>query len=335
MIAFPQVQLASPWVPYPSHLEALVWADVFGTDAILTRDVAMKVPAVARARHLIAPTIASFPLVVFRAAEQLPEQPTWTHRGSTLSPWHRMLWTIDDLIFHGWSLWLAVRGADGQLLEASRLPFDSWKFSDDYTSIELRAGDDWRVASRDEVILIPGPHEGILQFGNEAIRQAADLSENAARSAAQPHAEVELHYTGDKELTQPQIDTFVENYARARRGEYGGVAFTNKWVEVKERGAASEHLLVEGRNAAAVEVARVVGIPAAMIDATTASAGLEYNTGETRNAQFLDYGLNAYMAAVCARLSSDDVVPRGQSTRMDTTEWRNSLPTPTGPTTED
>jgi hypothetical protein len=333
----PVVQIASPWVPYPSHLETLVWADVFGADALLTRDVAMKVPSVARARHLICPTIASFPLRSFRAADLIDPQPNWLHAAAgAMSPWHRMLWTIDDLIFHGWSLWIVKRGADGQILEAIRAAFDQWQFSDDWRTIELRTGqDEWRPADRDEVILIPGPHEGILQFGTTSIRQAADLADRATRSAAQPHMETELHYTGDAELTQPQIDTLIENYAKARRADNGGIGFTNKWTEVKEHGQASENLLIDGRNAAAVDVARTIGIPAAMIDAVTASAGLEYNTGESRNAQFIDYGLNAYMAAVTARLSMDDVVPHGQSVRMDTEEWRNTLPAATGPVTED
>lgn len=337
VIPFPVAQLASPFVPYPSHLESVVWADIFGADALLTRGTAMKVPAVARARHLIAPTIASFPLRVFRGPDQLQTQPTWVRDAGVMSPWHRMLWTIDDLIFSGWSLWVTTRGADDQLLKAERCPTDRWQFSPDGRGIEIADGgpETFRPAARSEVILIPGPHEGILAFGGDAIRQAAALAERAKAAAEQPNAQVELHYTGDKELTQPQIDALVENYARARRGENGGVGFTNKWTELNEHGAAAEHLLVEGRNAAAVDVARTVGIPASMIDAVTASAGLEYNTGETRNGQFLDYGLNAYMAAVSARLSEDDVVPRGQSVRMDTAEWRVSVPSTTGPVTED
>lgn len=337
VIPFPVAQIASPFVPYPSHLQAIVWADIFGADAMLTRDTAMRVPAVARARHLICPTIASFPLKAFRLRAELDPGPSWITNAGAMSPWHRMLWTVDDLIFGGWSLWAVTRGADNFPVSAERVPTELWQFAADGRGIEIADGPDsiMRPAGASEVVLIPGPHEGIITFGGDAIRQASALADRTKQAAEQPHAQVELHYTGDAELTQPQIDALVENYARARRGEFGGVGFTNKWTELKEHGAAAEHLLVEGRNAAAVEVARTVGIPASMIDAVTASAGLEYNTGETRNAQFIDYGLNAYMGAITARLSMDDVVPRGQSVRMDTAEWRNSLPTPTGPVTED
>lgn len=337
VIPFPVAQIASPFVPYPSHLQAIVWADIFGADALLSRDTAMRVPAVARSRHLICPTIASFPLVTFRGADQVDPQPTWISNAGPMSPWHRMLWTIDDLIFVGWSLWHVERGADNFPLSAERLPTHLWQFSADGRSIETALSPDgiMRPARADDVILIPGPHEGILTFGGDAIRQAAALATRTRQAAEQPNAQVELHYTGDQELTQPQIDALVENYARARRGEFGGVGFTNKWTEIEEHGAAQEHLLIEGRNAASVDVARAVGIPASMIDAVTASAGLEYNTGESRNGQFIDYGLNAYMRAVTARLSMDDVVPHGQSVRMDTAEWRDELPAATGPVTED
>lgn len=320
------------FTPGTTTLNTFVYPDLYGTDAApLNRSAAMAIPAVARNRHLVAGTIGRLPLEVWRGGDLLPDQPTWTYRTEHgLPPFHRMLWTVDDLIFHGWSLWVVRRGADGLILEAARIAIERWKFA--------RGGVitvDGREVPGDQVILIPGPHEGILNFGRDALVQAIDLAKAAGKAAKNPNAYVDLHYTGDRPMDDTEVDALISRWAAARRGDNGGVAFTSKWVEAKEMGAASEHLLVEGRNAAAVDVARLISVPASMADATNAQASLTYETSQGRNAEFIDYGLALYMEPIRARLSMDDVVPRGQSVRFDTSELRDPAPSPTGPDTED
>lgn len=329
-----QFGIRAPWQP-ESHLNTLVWQDIVGKEAVpLTRAAAMAVPAVARVRHLIAGTIARLPLTAWRAAEQLEPPPPWMHQaGGGLPPYHRMLWTVDDLLFHGWSLWVARRGAEEQLLEAGRVATHRWRFDTQDNGHRVLV-DDKPVRDRD-VILIPGPHEGLLNFGSQAIRQAADLEANAAKFAANPHAYIELHQTEGADLTDPQIDALIARWAAARHGEHGGVAFTSKQVAARELGAAPEHLLLDGRNFAAVNMARLGSVPATLVDASSVKSTLTYETSQGRNGEFLDYGLSLYLEAIAARLSLDDVVPHGQSVRFDTTELRQLTPTPTGPVTED
>lgn len=338
--AIPLPQIASPFSGSPSHLHSLPWHDLLGEEfRPITRGVAMSVPAVARARQLICSSIARCPLTVWRGDEQLAgeAEPTWVHRtASGVSPFHRMLWTIDDLFFFGWSLWSVDRGSEGQVLDVARIPYEWWDVNEDGAiSITYPNAEQTYYPNADEVVLIPGPHEGILAFGSTAIRHASALNAAAQRAAEVPTANVELHYTGDRQLTDPEIEALLSWWVKARQGLNGGVAFTNKWTEVKEHGAPKEQLLLEGRNYAAVDVARIAGIPASMIDATTATASLTYETTEGRNGEFIDYGLAQYMSAVASRLSADDVVPRGQSARFDTTELRDLAPLSTGPVTED
>jgi hypothetical protein len=217
----------------------------------------------------------------------------------------------------------------------TRVPLERWRFTSAGT-IETRQADGrWTPALRDEVVLIPGAHEGILNFGSTAIREASDLATSAAKAAANPSAYLELHYTGDEPLSADARKALIDGWAAARRGENGGVAFTNKYVEVKEHGTHEAHLLTEGRNAAAVDMARLCSVPAALLDATNAGASLTYETTEGRNSEFIDYGVSLYMDPITARLSMDDVVPRGQSVRFDTSGLRDPAPSPTGPTTED
>lgn len=326
------------WASEPNHLQAIVWSDLT-TEApgVLSREALMAIPAMARQRHLVCGTVARSPLAVLDGATQarVATQPLWaTRTDGTVHPYHRMLWTADDCLFHGWSVWSTTRGyaAAGvaPLLTAERIHPDRWEI-DEVGRISV----DDELATSDEVIAIPGPHEGLLNFGAPALRRVIDNLEAAANAARNPSAYLELHYTGDDDLTDEQIDAHIARWAKARRGENGGVAWTNKVLELREHGTHEAHLLIEGRNADAVDVSRLVSSPAAMADATNAGASLTYETTSGRNSQFLDYGAGLYMDSIAARLSMDDIVPRGQRVAFDTTDTRTPTPSPTGPAQED
>ena len=157
----------------------------------------------------------------------------------------------------------------------------------------------------------------------------------AARYARNPVPTIELHETSEYELSDDERAALKADWIRARRDPDGGVAFSNSAIEVKTHGAVPENLLLEGRNGSAVDCARIVGVPAAMVDATVAQASLTYETVSGRQGQFLDYGVEAYAAAIASWLSMDDVVPRGQRVAFDLSELRTLTPGPTGPVTED
>lgn len=318
-------QLGSPWAPADA-LSTVVWADLFDMDALpITRAEAMAVPAMARARHLIVGAVAACPLYAYRGDQRLPnaEQPAWMYRtDGAVSPYHRMLWTVDDLLFSGWSLWAVDRGSDGAVTAADRVPREWWTFAADGTVL-LRD----EPAPAGQVVLIPGPHEGVLAFAARTLRSASKLERAAARHAANPVPSIELRQTVDVELTDTERDKLVSDWVAARASEAGAVGFTSYGIEAHALGQVPEQLLVEGRNAAAVDVARHVSMPAAMLDATTAGASLTYETTQGRSGQFLDYGVRLYVDAIRARLSMDDVLPRGQRTVLDTSVLTALVPT--------
>jgi hypothetical protein len=306
-----QVGPASPFNE-PNHLQAIVWADLTDqTATMLTRAGAMSIPALARQRHLMAGVAAKCPLVLLdTAGTAATEQPSWLTAGTgILSAYHRMLWTVDDLLFHPFSVW---RWTDADIPE--RIPTERWEV-DEVDRLKI----DGEYAREEDVIVIPGPHEGILNFGAAALRRVIDNLDSAARAARNPSAYLELHYTGSEPITDAQKTELLADWAKARRGENGGVAYTGPNLEVKEHGTHEAHLLIEGRNADAVDVSRMVSSPAAMADATSAGASLTYETGETRNTQFLDYGASLYMDSIAARLSMDDVSPPGFRVGFDVT----------------
>jgi len=334
LVAPPQRDVkASPpaFAPVSDHLQTIVWADVYGAENLpMSRAAAMQVPAMARARNVLCPAIGRTPLVALRGDEVI-ESPTWLQRtDGQLGPFHRMTWTVDDVLFTGWSCWAVERGADGFPLKADRIPRHLWS-TDDLGRVEI----DGTPVQEDSVILIPGPHEGVLTFGSRALSAAAALEQATTRAAFTPIPGIDLHQTTDVALSDTEIDALIARWVTARRGENGGVAFTSFGIDAKPVGQTADRLLLEGRNGAAVDIARLASVPAASIDATTEGASLTYETTAGRNAELIDYGLAAYATAISGRLSQDDVMPRGSRVAFDFTDMLATVPDPTGPTLED
>lgn len=317
--------IASPWTT--GDLKAVVWADILDSEHVpATRAEAMAVPAVAKARHVLCTTIARLPLHAYRGDAQVPQadEPAWIARTDTpVSPYHRMLWTIDDLIFGGWSLWMTDLDSEGRPLSAVHVNAEDWHFDAAHRVVLDRP-----LPANAGLVLIPGPHEGILSFGRRTVRTAARLESAAAIAAETPDPTLELHDVGDQQLTDPEIDKLIARWRAARK--VGGVSYTSKGIELKTHGTHPENLLVEGRNAAAVDVARSVGVPASSIDATPAGSSLTYSTTEMRNRELVDYGMAGYMAAVTSRLSLDDMTARGLRVRFDLEEFLPVTPLSAG-----
>jgi hypothetical protein len=354
----PSAGVASPWAD-DSFLERVVLPDIW-PDTVprpMTRGEAMCVPAVSRSRHLICATVAALPLLVLRGDTPVPDaqQPLWCYATDTQlgnltpdqqllygvtggqSPFQRMLGTADDLLFYGWSLWLVTRPIDrsGRPFpnRMVRIPYGFWDWNADgqLTDIDGRpfmAGD-----AEADAVLIQGPHEGVLSFGGPTIRAASTLELTAAEVARTPFR-IGLHQTSDITLTEQEIAALVANVRRAL-ADNQGILFTNSAVEVAEYRLDSSELLVGGRQAAALDVARHMNIPGAMIDAEPTGSSLTYSNPTSRNSQWLDYGLSSYLDAIGAALSMDDVVPSGQRTAFDTSSLTTTLAPTTGAPTPD
>lgn len=325
--------IASPWAD-SGNLSTLVWADILGTEARpVSRADAMTVPPVARGRHLIVGMIAKCPLVRYTGSE-LADPAAWMQRtDAAVSPWHRMAWTVDDLIFGGWSLWAVSRDSDGHVLSADRVGRDRWSFDPSTNAVVV----DYEAVPASDVVLIPGPHEGLLAFGTRfGVKHAISLYKAAEAAAANPIPATELHQSDGDPMTAADVDLMLAAWRTARLDPAkAGIAYTNQSIEARFHGTVSPALLIDGRNAAALDIARFLGIPGSTIDATVDKASLNYETSAGRNAELIDVGLSMYMDAIAARLSMDDVLPRGSRTAFDTTPLRTITPDATGPATED
>jgi hypothetical protein len=305
--------LGSPWANN-THLRAITLDELYPNHAgrPVTRAEAMAVPAMARARHLIVGTGARLPLAVYRAGQPLTEQPAWTRRtDGAQSPVARLAATLDDLLFHGESLWLAERDSEGNVTRAEHVPFEAWTVdADGYLDLL----DHGRLDAQ-RAIHIPGLHEGICTFGADAIRGATATLTAAVDTARHP-MRLELHDTGDYPMTRDERAELIAD-ARAAMAASSGVIYTSPGLDSKMHTADAGALLVDGRESFAVDVARLAGVPSAMVDAHARGATMTYSTTADVVQSFLHLGLTLYLTPITARLSLDDVAPRGSEVRFE------------------
>ncbi len=316
-----------------AQLTAVVFQDLFpDVQFPLDRAALMAIPAVARARDLICTMIGRLPLRALRGDTLLADadQPSWTYRtDDILSPYLRMVWTLDDLLFYGHSLWSVVRGTDGAIISAWRVPMEWWTIRDGAIYINDVA------ANALDVLYIPSHTSGLLDRA-QSLRAARNVEAAVANRASSPIPVMELRQTSDFEISTDEKRALVAAYNAARRDPEGATVFMPFGIEMVTHGTdADAGFAIEGRNAARLDIANLFGIPASLLEGSVSTASLTYSTSEGKRNEFIDYGLGAWLATVEGRLSADDVVPRGQRIAFDLGDLITSTPSPTGPSEQD
>lgn len=324
-----QKGVRSPWTT--GSLAPWVIADIFGEEfRPVSRADAMRVPAIVKGRALICGMLSRHPLAKFARDQRVDPEP-WMYRTSDgVPPAQRMLWTLDDLIFTGLSLWAVERGTRDQVTDARRLPPDWWEITPDLDI--LVNGQEVR---RDSVILIEGPQDGLLDIAADDIRAARAMVRAWASRVTSPVPLVELHNTDpNADLSGAEVEDLIESWESARKSG-GATGYTPAQIETKVHGEASAELFVEGRNASRLDFANHLNIPAALLEGSMATASLTYSTVEGRRNELVDYSLSYWANPIEARLSQDDVTPRGSRVVFDLSDLLNPTQSPTGPILED
>lgn len=297
-------------------LEKATFEHLTGTAAEhlpVTRADAMSIAAVARGRHIITGTIARLPLVTMRGNTPASAAPLLDKPEAGRPRFQTLAWTVDAMLFFGRAWWIVQKRSneDDRPVRVEWTP--EWEIDTNERGQIITAYG--RPVNPADVIRIDAPHEGLLTFAAPRLRAAMRLDRAALVAADNPVPSVELHQTGGRELTDEEITGLIDAYAAARRRT--GISFTNQSMETKVHGTTPENLLITGRDASALDIARVMNLPAWAVDAPTHGSSMTYSNVPSRARELLDYTLAPYMEAICARLSEDDVLPRGTWCRFD------------------
>jgi hypothetical protein len=330
--------VASPWAER-SLSRPIIKAIFGGKDVALSREDAMSIPPVVKGRSIIVGKLAGNPLRALGPdGVDVSSKYPWLYRTTgSLSPWHRMVWTLDDLIFHGWSLWLLARDDAGVIEEAVRWAPADWHFdADGAVMVRLVAGQEFVEVDADQVCLIPGPAEGLLEFADRSLRTALAIEESIRKRAKNPIPVIEIHATDpNDELTEGEQIELIERWATARDSEHGEIEYTPARVEVRVHGDKFPALGIEARNFSKVDVANFLGLPASALDGSLSTASLTYSTTEGNRDEMLAAVSEYWGAPIVHRLSLDDMVEPTHRVRFDFTDPYATQPSPTGPVTKD
>jgi len=293
-----------------------------GADYLASREEAMSVPAIARARNMICNSIATIPMITRdKTTGQVIDQPVVISDPDKRVPgaasW---VWACEDLLFTGWSYFqvMSLFADTGRVREMWRVApnrvgtfLDSNGTSILYYTVDGKQVPDSGVGS---LVVFYGNDEGLLNRAGRTIRAGAELERAAAMYAREPVPSMVLKSNGAA-LPADRIAKLLDAWGAARRNR--GTAFLNADITMETVGFTPEQIgLNAAREIIATELARAVGIPAYFIDAPTGSS-MTYANASTARQTLLDFSLLPLMNSISSRLSMPDFTPSTQRVEFD------------------
>lgn len=297
----------------------------------IDRSDAMQVPAVSRARNIIAGTIATLGLKAYNdlTGEHILGRSILKQPDPALPMAVTMAWTVEDILFHGRAFWqvLNVSLEDNRPTEARRIDPTRVTFTTDLNTQEIVngfyiEGGLLPVAGIGSLIMFSGLDEGILNRGGRTISTALKLEEAVQRMATEPNPTMVLKNTG-VDLPPEQVSSLLASWKQARATR--STAYLSGPLDVTTFGYdAGQMQLAESRLNTAAEIARMCNIPAWYINAESASATYSNVSQERRS--LVDFSLKPFMSVIAERLSMRDITPRGQVVRFDVDDYLRGNP---------
>jgi phage portal protein BeeE len=325
---FPQVQTAKPTkvsdvaaALTPVQISDSVY-NILGGATNTTRQLAMSVPSVARARNIICGTIGSLPLTTFNriTGEYVDPHRVINQPDPRVAGFVIYNWLAEDIWFYGagygqvLDMYAATDG--GRVRAWTRVSPDRVTVDTDFrnTVIESYKVDGMAVPLQGvgSLIRFDGPDEGLLHRAGKTIAAAVYLENAAVNYAKEPAPTMVLKSNGTN-LTAERISSLLSAWKTARQSR--STAFLNADVDLKEFGFDPKSMqLAEARQYVALELARACGIPAYFLSAEQTS--MTYSNAVTERRSLVDFSLRPILKAIEERLSLPDFVPNPVMTRF-------------------
>ena len=286
------------------------------------REEAMSVPSVSRCRNLIAGTIASFPLELYKKStgEKLGK-PIWLEQPSAHQPLSTTIaWTVDSLLFYGVAYWRVTevyfddgRPARFEWVAPGRVSF----ITDPYTNYITQYSVDGTPAPMSglgSLVTFQGLDEGVLQRGARTLRSAIDLETAMRVASATPMPSGVLKNTG-ADLDPAEVQAILSQWKSAR--ERRSTAYLTSTLDYQPTAFSPRDMMfVDAVQSTATQVARMMNVPAYYISADMNNSMTYANVQDERR-QFVSLSLAPYVHAIQDRLSMDDITARGNIVKFD------------------
>ena len=315
------------WGVGRSRLAPFDWAPP--TAGLWSRESALGVPTISRARDLICSTVAALPITLWSVrfdpatgtdVEARLPPPGWAVRPDPdRTRQHLIAWTSDDLFFYGRAYWRVTDRYDNTYPSAFRRMAATDVGIDASGHITFNG----KQVPPGDVVEFLAPGDGILYTGARAIQTAINLDSAAERFST---AEIPAGWLAQRENSEPmssdELADMADAWQAARLART--TAALNPWLEWHESTMDPARLqLTEARQHQALELARVANIPSFLVGAPSGGS-LTYQNSVQAKSDLLDFGCLPMVATIEQTLSGPNVTPRGQFVRLYTDAWLRS-----------
>jgi HK97 family phage portal protein len=314
----------------PYNIPEIANPFTFGTGSpFITRQQAMQVPAVARARNIICTTIGTLNLEVRRESNNSKvTTPPFIRQPDPRMPASVVLtWLAEDLLFYG-AAYLRILELDtaGRPLSAEWIAQNRITKNLDAKGFTINSYnvDGTRAPNAGLGSLIPftGLDEGVLNRAGTTILAALALEKAVKRYADEPLPQAILK--SNLPLPKERVTALLDAWKTARNTR--STAFINDTVEFEHFGFnPAELTLNEARQYMATEIARLMNIPEWYV-AGNSSGSMTYSNVTTERRALVDFSLRPIMTAIEQRLSDIDITPRGSFVRFDLDDFYRGNP---------
>ena len=298
-----------------------------------TRQRAMSVPAITRARDLLASVIGCTPLKMYneiwnpvdRELEQIEIAPrSWLRRLDPALPNSTLFaWLFDDLFFTQRAfLAITARTADGFPSAFQRMPSAMVLTQDQAGPVFFAPSKQIMfsglpVDHRDVVQFI-SPIQGLLYTSPNAVLTSLKLEGARLRSAANSLPNGVLRQVGGEPLSAEELQQLSQSFEAARLTNT--VAALNEFVTYTETTTdPSKQMLVEASEYQALEIARLANCPPYLLGVATGSYSYQ-NSTQARQDLYM-FGAKLFMDCISETLSADNVLPRGTYVKFDIDDY--------------
>lgn len=303
----------------PQVLSTPILTSIVPAQAI-TRELALEVPSVVRARNLICGTIASMPLELYRKStgEELGK-PIWMDQPAVNQPRSVTIsYTVDSLLFYGWSIWLIKSRYQEDGRPASYEWIPNTRVTPYYGDSEGHLIEGYYIDqvfySNNDVVTFQSLNDGILTSGARVLRSALDLEIASAVAAATPMPTGYISNSG-ADLDPKEVQGLLAAWKSARTQR--NTAYLTSTLSYNAVSYSPKDMLYnEAKQEYATQISRLMNCDAFYLSADANNSMTYSNLLDSRK-QFVSLTLQPFICAIEDRLSMNDVTAIGNEVRFD------------------
>ena len=293
-------------------------------------NLALTLPTVSRSSDLMSSLIGELELKHYtrqwtgeRYEEiYLPNEPWMDQLDPTVPQQFVLANLFRDLWFYGRAfLWISSRRADDnrpasfQWLPASNIATPNQN-GPQYFAMPDAIEFNGVTLDPANVVTFLSPSVGLVWTGNRAVSIALHLDQFADRMATQEQVPGYLQQRGGETMSGDELTDLAQAWAELRK-DGSTVGALNDYVEFIEYKKDPGEVNAAQRQYQALELARLCSVPAYLVNAPTPGASMTYQNAQQARQDLWIFGASQYARAISARLSMNDILPRGRFVEFD------------------